>query len=398
MMPEITVGQQLGKYQILGEIGRGGMATVYKAFDASLQRYVALKVLSPRLASDEQVLRRFEREATTAANLKHANIVIIHDVGSADGYHFLVMELLEGLTLREEIRAKGAMPSARAAYIVSQVASALDYAHQQSLIHRDVKPSNIMLGVNDHATLTDFGLVRAAHSVRLTEAGATVGTLEYMAPEQLGGEEIDWRSDVYGLGAVVYELLVGCVPFTGDTPFSVMQKVMYEPPPPLEAVVQTLPSGVGRVVAQALAKSPADRFRSAGEFAAALYRALSGEELELVDRLGHEFRLRRGTTTVGRDADNILVANDSQVSRHHAEIQFDGASWNLLDLQSTNGTFVNEQRIWPGQPRRLQPGDVVRFGQNITFQVMACPTRPPSGPGETIFAGRPTSPHVPGKF
>src|SRR5512136_759512 len=133
MMQQSGISQRLGKYQILGEIGRGGMAVVYRAFDPTLQRYVALKVLSPRLASDDQVLRRFEREATTAANLKHPNIVIIHDVGSADGYHFLVMELLEGLTLREEIRSKGAMPSARAAYIISQVASALDYAHQQTL-------------------------------------------------------------------------------------------------------------------------------------------------------------------------------------------------------------------------------------------------------------------------
>jgi len=393
---DITVGQRLGKYQILGEIGRGGMATVYKAFDTGLQRHVALKVLLPRLAADDQVLRRFEREATTAANLKHPNIVTIHDVGSADGYHFLVMELLEGCTLREEIRARGAMLPARAAYIASQVASALDYAHQQGLIHRDVKPSNIILGREDHTTLTDFGLVRAAHSARLTEAGATVGTLEYMAPEQLGGDEIDWRSDVYSLGVVVYELLVGRTPFTGDTPFSLMQKVMYEPPPPLENLVPTLSSSVGRVVAQALSKSAADRFRTAGEFAAALYRSLSGEELELVDRLGREFRLRRGTTTVGRDPDNVLVANDAQVSRHHAEIQFDGASWNLLDLQSTNGTFVNEQRIWPGQPRRLQPGDVVRFGPNITFQVMACPTRPPAGPNDTMLAGRPTSPHFTG--
>jgi len=397
-MLEPVVGQHLGKYQILSEIGRGGMAVVYKALDAGLQRYVALKVLSPRLALDEQVLRRFEREATTAANLKHPNIVVIHDVGSADGYYFLVMELLDGQTLREEIRARGAMLPARATYITSQVASALDYAHQHALIHRDVKPSNIILTGDDHATLTDFGLVRAAHSARLTEAGAAVGTLEYMAPEQLGGDEIDWRSDVYSLGIVVYELLVGRTPFTGDTPFSLMQKVMYEPPPLLSDVVQTLPPAVGRVVAQALSKSPADRFRSAGEFAAALYRALSGEELELVDRLGREFRLRRGTTTIGRDPDNILVANDAQVSRHQAEIQFDGASWNLLDLQSTNGTFVNEQRIWPGQPRRLQPGDVVRFGPNITFQVTACSPRPPSGPNDTMLAGRPTSPHVPGKY
>lgn len=396
-MLEPGVGRRLGKYQILSEIGRGGMAVVYRAFDPSLQRYVALKVLSPRLASDEQVLRRFELEATTAANLKHPNIVVIYDVGSAEGYHFLVMELLEGCTLREEIGARGALSPGRTAYITSQLASALDYAHQHGLIHRDVKPSNVILGSNDHATLTDFGLVRATHSVRMTEAGAAVGTLEYMAPEQLGGDEIDWRSDVYSLGVVVYESLAGRAPFTGDTPYSLMQKVMSQPPPPVESFIHTLPPGVGRVVAQALAKLPSERFRSAGEFAAALYHALSGDELELVDQLGHAFRLRRGTMTVGRDADNLLAANDGQVSRHHAEIQFDGASWNLLDLQSTNGTFVNEQRIWPGQPRRLLPGDVVRFGPNIVFQVRAGTSRPTTGPDDTLLTGRPTSPHVPGK-
>jgi len=356
---------------------------------------VALKVLSPRLASDPQILLRFEREATTAANLKHPNIVIIHDVGSADGYHFLVMELLEGCTLREEISTRGALMPARVAHIASQLASALDYAHKRDLIHRDVKPSNIILDSNDHATLTDFGLVRAMHASRLTEAGAAVGTLEYMAPEQLSGKEIDWRADVYSLGVVVYESLGGRVPFSADTPYTLIQKVMYEPPPPLASTVHQLSPAVERVVAQALAKSPAERFRSAGEFAAALYRALSGPELGLVDRAGREFRLRRGTTTIGRDADNVLVAEDGQVSRHHAEIRFDGVSWNLVDLQSTNGTFVNEQRIWPGQPIRLQPGDVVRFGPNIVFQVIACPTRPLDA-RDTQLASRPTTPHFTG--
>ncbi len=208
-MPEITIGGRLGKYQILGEIGRGGMAIVYKAFDPGLQRYVALKVLSPRLASEENVMRRFEREATTAANLKHPNIVMIYDVSSADGYHFIVMELLEGRTLREEIRATGALPPARVAPIVAQLASALDYAHQQGLVHRDVKPSNIVLGAGDHSTLTDFGLVRAMRASRLTEAGSALGTLDYMPPEQLSGDDVDWRSDVYSLGVVVYESLTG---------------------------------------------------------------------------------------------------------------------------------------------------------------------------------------------
>jgi serine/threonine protein kinase len=375
-MYEPQPGQRLGKYQIVSEIGRGGMAVVYKAFDPILQRYVALKVLSPRLASEESIMRRFEREAQTAANLKHPNIVVIHDVGSADSYHFLVMELLEGRTLREEIRLKGALPVARVAPITAQLASALDYAHQHNLIHRDVKPSNVILGPDDHATLTDFGLVRAMHGSRLTEVGSSLGTLDYMPPEQMAGEEVDWRSDVYSLGVVVYESLTGRMPFSADTPFSLMRKIMYEAPPPLSQVVQVPPT-VDRVVMQALAKSPEDRFRTAGEFAGAFYQALAGEELELVDSQGQHLRLYRGVTRAGRDPDNELIANVAQVSRHHAEIRYDGAAWIVVDLHSTNGTFVNDERIWPGQPRRLQAGDVLRLGPNVAFRVAVCSTKPP---------------------
>jgi serine/threonine-protein kinase len=383
-MYEPQPGQQLGKYQIVSEIGRGGMAVVYKAFDPGLQRHIALKVLSPRLATDDQIIRRFEREATTAANLKHPNIVVIHDVGSADGFQFLVMELLEGRTLREEIRAVGALPLTRVAPITAQVASALDYAHQRDLIHRDVKPSNIILGANDHATLTDFGLVRAMSGSRLTEVGSALGTLDYMPPEQLTGEEIDWRSDVYSLGVVVFESLTGQMPFSADTPYTLMRKVMYEPPPPLSHVVPQLPTAVDRAVAHALAKSPTDRFRTAGEFASALYQSLAGEELELVDATRCAFRLRRGTTRVGRDPDNELIANVAQVSRHHAEIRFDGTAWNVVDLNSTNGTFVNDERIWPGQPHRLQPGDTLRFGPNVVYRVAVSAAKAASGAEETL--------------
>lgn len=377
-MLEPQPGQHLGKYEIVSEIGRGGMAVVYKAYDPSLQRHVALKVLSPRLMSDEQIIRRFEREATTAANLKHPNIVVIHDVGHAEGFQFLVMELLEGRTLREEIKAIGALPVTRVAPIIAQVASALDYAHQRGLIHRDVKPSNIILGTDDHATLTDFGLVRAMSGSRLTEVGSALGTLDYMPPEQLGGEEIDRRADIYSLGVVVYESLTAQMPFTANTPYTLMRQVLYEPPPPLSRAVPQLSPAVDRVVAQALAKSPHDRFRTAGEFAMALYRALEGEELELVDGAGHAFRLHRGTTRVGRDPDNELIANVAQVSRHHAEIRYSGSGWHVVDLNSTNGTFVNDERVWPGQPRHLQPGDVLRFGPNVVYRVTVAPTKSPT--------------------
>jgi serine/threonine protein kinase len=374
-MSEPVMDQRLGKYQILNEIGRGGMAVVYKAYDPTLQRHVALKVLSPRLASENQVIRRFALEATTAANLKHPNIIVIHDVGGTSGYQFLVMELIEGRTLREEIRQVGALPLTRVVNITTQLASALDYAHQRGLIHRDIKPSNILLSGDDHATLTDFGLVRAMSGSRLTEAGASLGTLEYMSPEQLGGEEIDWRADVYSLGVVVYESLAAHMPFSGDTPYAIMMKVMYEPPPPLSQANPHLPPAVDRVVAQAMAKSPEERFRTASELATALYQVLAGNELELLDGVGARFRLHRGVTRVGRDPDNELIANVAQVSRHHAEIRSDGAACTVIDLNSTNGTFVNDQRLAPNQPRRLQPGDMLRFGPNVVYRVMSSATR-----------------------
>ncbi len=383
-MNEPQAGQRLGKYEIISEIGRGGMAVVYKALDPLLQRHVALKVLSPRLSSEEQVIRRFELEARIAANLKHANIVTIYDVSGAAGYQFLVMELLEGRTLREEIKATGALPLARVVPITAQLAGALDYAHQRNLIHRDVKPSNVILSPEDHATLTDFGLVRAMHSSRLTEAGSAVGTLDYMPPEQLSGEEIDSRADVYSLGIVVYEALAGQVPFAADTPYALMRQVMYESPPPLSQRVAQLSPAVDRVVMQALAKSPAERFRTAGEFATALYQSLAGQELELVDSLGQPLRLHRGITRIGRDPDNELIANVAQVSRHHAEIRYDGTAWNLIDLNSTNGTFVNDRRVWPGQPQGLKVGDTVRFGPNVTYRVATTAARPATDAHTTL--------------
>ena len=383
-MNEPQAGQRLGKYELIGEIGRGGMAVVYKALDPLLQRHVAIKVLSPRLSSEEQVMRRFELEARTAANLKHINIVTIYDVGSADGFQFLVMELLEGRTLREEIRTIGALSLARVVAIAGQLAGALDYAHQRNLIHRDVKPSNIILSAEDHATLTDFGLVRATHGSRLTEVGSAVGTLDYMPPEQLSGEEVDYRADVYSLGIVVYESLAGQVPFSADTPYALMRQVMYEPPPPLSRMVQDLSPAVDRVVMQAMAKSPAERFRTAGEFATALYQSLAGEELELVDGQGQHLRLHRGITQIGRDPDNELIANVAQVSRHHAEIRYDGMAWNVMDLNSTNGTFVNDRRVWPGQPLKLQAGDLLRFGPNVVYRVTTTVVKPQSGSDTTL--------------
>jgi serine/threonine-protein kinase len=268
------VGKWLGNYQILEELGRGGMAVVYRAYQPSLNREVALKVLSPQLAFDEQFVERFQREARAAAGLNHPNIVTIYDVGQQDSYHYIVMELLEGQTLRQLIEREGALPPLRTTRIVEQVAGALDYAHQRGFIHRDVKPSNIFVGPGDRVTLTDFGIAKAAWGTRLTQTGTLIGTPEYMSPEQVQGQEASARSDVYALAVVAYQMLSGQVPFEGTTPHAVLYKQVHEAPPSLSSLRPGLPPALEGVLRRGLAKDPAARYASAGAFARALSRAV----------------------------------------------------------------------------------------------------------------------------
>ncbi|HHE73293.1 MAG TPA: hypothetical protein ENL34_13545 [Chloroflexi bacterium] len=264
------IGKTLGQYQILEEIGRGGMAVVYKAHQPTLERYVAIKVLPQQFTFDREFVERFLREARAAARLNHPNIVTIHDVGQADGTYYIVMEYLEGPSLADLLRQQRALPPQQAAQIVAQVASALDYAHQQGFVHRDVKPSNILLGAGGVAKLTDFGIVKAAEGTRLTQTGTVLGTPEYMSPEQAKGLGVDRHSDIYSLGVVAYEMLAGRVPFSGDT-LAVLHAHVYEPPD-----LRALPVGVQGVVSSALAKDPRQRFGSSGAFAQALERTAAG--------------------------------------------------------------------------------------------------------------------------
>ncbi len=354
------------------------MAVVYKAYDGVLQRTVALKVLLPVLAANEEFTQRFRREAITAANLKHPNIVVIYDVGSQENFQYIVMEYLEGPTLQQEIRQKGVIPSARVMAIVGQLTDALDYAHQQGLVHRDIKPANIIIGVQDHVTLTDFGLVKAARSSKITTEGAAMGTLRYMSPEQAVGKELDFRSDIYSLGVVVYEMLVGEVPFTGTTPYRTLHELIHESPPAPSSRNPQVKPGVEQVVLKALAKEPAGRFSTAGEFAQALTTAagvsvamdwriktdaLKRETvLRLIASDGRQFPVYRGKVTIGRDTGNDVVIPVQEVSRHHAWIHCDPKGCRVIDNRSTNGTSINGERIPPRQPRPLRPGDVLEIG------------------------------------
>jgi len=198
--------EKFGKYKIIEEVGRGGFADVYKAVDTTLNRTVALKFLEPRLLREPTFVERFQREAQLAANLKHPNVVVIHEFGWEAGTVYLAMEFLEGRTLKDMILQEGALHPRRIVNIVGQIASALDYAHERRLVHRDIKPSNIMVEADDHVTVMDFGIAKAATLTALTTTGKIFGTPEYMSPEQAEGlEEPDARSDIYSLGVVVYE-------------------------------------------------------------------------------------------------------------------------------------------------------------------------------------------------
>ena len=272
------IGKQLGNYQIVGELGRGGMAVVYRAFQPSLNRYVAIKVLPPHLGFDKEFVERFQREARASAQLRHPNIVVIHDVGHQQGIYFIVMELLEGRTLKQIVEEEGALSVERANRIVGQLAAALDYAHQQGLVHRDVKPANIFVGKDDHTTLTDFGIAKAASEAQqLTRTGMLMGTPEYMSPEQAEGERVDYRTDLYALGVVLYQLLVGQVPFRGTTPHAILHAVIYEPPAPLRQIRQDLSPAVETVVLEAIDKQPERRYQSGAELVESLSKASTSQ-------------------------------------------------------------------------------------------------------------------------
>lgn len=273
----VKPGSTLGQYQILGELGRGGMAIVYRAYQPALNRTVAIKVLPPQLALDASFVQRFMLEARNAARLDHPNIVTIHDVGQADGVYFIVMQEAQGEPLNSLIQREGRLTPDRALAILTQVAAALDYAHAQGLVHRDIKPGNVIVGPGDKAVLTDFGIARAVEGARLTQTGAIMGTPEYMSPEQAKGEAVGPATDIYSLGIILYEMMAGKTPFKADSTPAVLYKQVHEQAAPVRSVARDLPPAIDGVLARALAKSPGQRFRTAGAMAQALRDAITAK-------------------------------------------------------------------------------------------------------------------------
>ncbi|HEY7065352.1 MAG TPA: protein kinase [Chloroflexota bacterium] len=266
------IGQTLGKYQLLKELGRGGFATVYQGYDAGLERYVALKVLHPELTRDEVALRRFQREATAVARMRHPNIIIVYEFGEdkSTGSAYIVMEFVEGDTLKPRLGKP--TPLEETQRIIGDVASALDYAHGRGVIHRDIKPANILITTENQVVLADFGIALLAQNSSSLTRGL-LGTPQYMAPEQALGEPIDARSDLYALGIVLFEMLAGQPPFRGDSPLATLALQVNAPLPKLRSLNPAVPEAVEAMIERALAKDPAQRYPTAAEFRAALQAA-----------------------------------------------------------------------------------------------------------------------------
>ena len=263
------------RYVIKRKLGSGGMADVYLAEDQELGRRVALKLLNERHAADEQFVERFRREAQSAAGLNHPNIVSIFDRGRAEGTYYIAMEYLDGRTLKELLVRNGPTPIPIAIDYARQILGALAFAHRNGIIHRDIKPHNIVVGADGRLKVTDFGIARSGAS-QMTEAGSIVGTAQYLSPEQARGAPVDPRSDLYSLGIVLYEMLTGKVPFTGDTPVEIAMKHLSQIPEPPSTLRPEVPHDLDAVVMRALAKDPDQRYGSAEEMDADLARVARG--------------------------------------------------------------------------------------------------------------------------
>ncbi|MCA9969283.1 MAG: protein kinase [Anaerolineales bacterium] len=425
------------RYRLESLLGDGGMGTVYRAHDLNLDRAVAIKLMHPHFARQEEFRQRLVQEAKTAAQMDHPSVVRIYDFGESDAGLFIAMEYVDGGSLRDHLqrlqRLQKFLPLAQSLQIAAQIAEALQYAHGRGIIHRDVKPGNIILKripQTDEpeeqpfrAVLTDFGLVKLQEGSGITQSGTTLGTPMYMSPEQCEGARIDGRSDIYGLGVVLYELVTNKLPFEFQNLSEAIsvhsQGTMPTPPSQLRGDV---PRFIDAIINKAMAKEPAERYSSGGVMASALRsaivslegaptRVMSRQEINILDQVsepppGYELhiqtpnqpvkvvQLREPVVTLGRNPDNVIVLPTEGVSRHHARLQATSLGWEVVDLGGVNGTWLDDRRLRIETPAPIGPGSRLRIGPYelllVGPEVAEFP--PPSGP---LVPGRITPGYTP---
>lgn len=324
MTDDFAPGYVIGdRYQVLGTLGRGGMASVYLAEDATLARRVAIKVLHQRFAEDAKFVERFRREAKAAAGLNHPNIVGVYDWGQVGAQNYIVMEYVRGETLKERIRRSGRLDAREAVAITLELLSAVAAAHARGVVHRDVKSQNILIDTEGRVKVTDFGIAQAGDP-SMTEAGSILGTAQYLAPEQARGEQVDERSDLYSVGVVLYEMLTGTVPFKGDSAVTVALKHVSESPREPAELVPGTPYALNQIVLKALAKDPALRYANAAQFGADLRAALTGGPLlaaaydadaAATRQMAATRAAASGGTAAGDQATRVMTARDRPAAR-----------------------------------------------------------------------------------
>ena len=296
-------GRLLGnRYEIIEKIGNGGMATVYKAKCHVLNRYVAVKVLRDEFTTDEEFIKRFEVEAQSAASITHANIVSVYDVGKEGNLYYIVMELIKGKTLKEIItQERGPLPWKWSVNIAIQIASALEVAHRNNIIHRDIKPHNIIITADGTAKVTDFGIAKAVSNSTITAFGTTIGSVHYFSPEHARGGYTDAKSDLYSLGVVMYEMLTGKVPFDADTPVSIALKHMQEKPVEPIKLNPSIPYAINKIIMKAMEKDISLRYQNATELLKDLSLALKNPEGNFVKSNAENMQYTQRIPSIGEN-------------------------------------------------------------------------------------------------
>jgi serine/threonine-protein kinase len=399
------VGHTIGEYKLVELIGSGVMATVFKAYQVALDRWVAIKILHSK---EEDALFRFQREARAVALLRHRNILIVYEYGEEGDWPYIVMEYVQGGTLAESL-AKNRIEWPRAVNLIIPVAEALQYAHQQNIIHRDVKPSNILLPEPDWPLLADFGLVKVPTRPGeiATRSGTSLGTPAYIAPEQARGVVVDHRADIYSLGVVLFEMIAGRIPFNHSNPNKLMLAHISEPAPSPRDFNPECPASLEEIILRALQKLPSERYKDMAEMIAALEKvALSYKTPPVIsaqaavqpppDQAATPARLAAQLLLTDRnvslrlpDKDRVIIGRSHRdmiadvdlgpyeaaqlgISRHHARLTWRRPHWFIDDLGSLNGTFVNDVQVKPGNPVPLYNGDVIRCSHmNFVFVLPA---------------------------